>query len=48
MEVAFMRSGGVVKYTWEDIEYLIKYCGAGVEEFIIVVENEEDNEVQSV
>jgi hypothetical protein len=44
-----MRPGGVVQYTWEDVEYLIMYCGADIEDFITIeVEDEEDNEVQSV
>lgn len=36
-----MRPGSTIQYTWKYIEYLIKYCGADLEEFLTIeVENE--------
>lgn len=42
--IVYMRPGSIVQYTWEDIEYLIKYCNADLEEFIMVeVKDESSN-----
>lgn len=30
--IVYMRPGSIVQYTWEDVEYLIQYCGADLEE----------------
>ena len=40
--MVFMRLGGAVQYTWEDLEYLIQYCGADLEEFIAIEVEDED------
>jgi hypothetical protein len=34
--IVYMRPGGIVQYTWEDVEYLVQYCGADLEEFIAI------------
>lgn len=36
-----MRPGSTIQYSWEDIEYLIQYCNADLEEFIIVEVDDE-------
>lgn len=42
--IVYMRPEGCVQYTWEDIEYLIQFCGADLEEFIMVeVKDESSN-----
>lgn len=39
--IVYMRPGGVVQYTWEDLEFLIQFEGADLDEFIAVeVEDE--------
>jgi hypothetical protein len=34
--IVYMRPNGIAQFTWEDIEYLIQYCGADLEEFIAI------------
>jgi len=40
--IVYMRLGGAVQYTWADIEYLVQYCGADLEEFISIEVEDED------
>jgi hypothetical protein len=38
MEILYMRKGGIVAYTWDDICYLVDSGQVNLEDFIVIFE----------